>query len=371
MYDLIHLAKRYRGHWAVDDLCAQIPSQKITVILGASGAGKSTLLRLLAGVEQPDSGSIRCGSSDVTNTPPWRRQVALVTQDCALYPGRSIRQSMRLAMRSAGVAASERELLIDRTLEQCGLCGVDHCLPHELSGGQLQRAALAKALVRKPSLLLLDEPFSQVDGVTKGPLLQLVEDTHHAHRNTVILVSHDPNDAMRLADHLLVMKQGKVIDGGSPSQLYWSPRTRESGSLLGILGMNWIPIDLLSDVPRLARNAGDARFVGFRPEHFIVGKTGEENRSADAHAAICLPSTLPAGNPRYRSQEEEHGIASGDGGALQIRGTCLERRDIGAHQLVRIEFCGEHLWVLADPEQEIDDPVLGWVPAERLVWVKE
>lgn len=211
---LTGVTKRYGDRAAVDDVSLNVTLGESVVIFGPSGCGKTTVLRLIAGLERPDAGEIwfdqrMVAASGRTLVPPHERRLGFVFQDLALWPHLTVRENLDFVMGSVGVAQPERA---ERTREVLGLVRIDTLAerhPHELSGGEQQRAALARALVGRPRLLLLDEPFSSLDHDLRVALRRDVERLQRSLHLTSIYVTHDQEDAEALADRIVEMRQGR------------------------------------------------------------------------------------------------------------------------------------------------------------------
>ncbi len=203
------------------------PQARRLAILGPSGSGKSLTLRLLAGLERPDSGWVRAGAADLTKVPPERRGVAYVPQGYGLLPDRSVRGQLRLV---AGATPAEAEAWIGRL----GLSGLEERRPAELSLGQQQRVALARALLRPAGLVLLDEPFSALDAPLRIQLRRNMRELQRRIAATTIIVTHDPEEAMLLADEIMLMDAGRVLQAGPTGQVAANPVSARAASLLGL-----------------------------------------------------------------------------------------------------------------------------------------
>ena len=210
------VTKAYGKRTAVTSFSLEIAPGESVAMLGPSGCGKTTVLRLIAGLERPDSGEIwidnRQVASDGHNTVPASdRQVGLVFQDLALWPHLNVRDNLAFVVESTALRKSEREARIDEFLK---ICRIDHGqagrYPHELSGGEQQRVALARALVGFPRVLLLDEPFSNLDAALRASLREELAAMQHQLRVTTIYVTHDPADAAALANRTIVMREGRI-----------------------------------------------------------------------------------------------------------------------------------------------------------------
>ena len=251
----------------------QLESFERLALLGPSGAGKSTLLRVLAGLETPSSGSITVDGEDISLLAPDRRRLALMSQDYALYPQLSVRRNLETALLSLRLAREESELRCNDVLQRFHIQQLSEQLPSQLSGGQAQRVALAKALIRRPRLLLLDEPFSQLDGPLRDELRDLLCEAVEHYHIPLIFVTHDPLDAMRLATHVAILHAGKIEQLNSPSKIYQTPVSRSAAELMSPWGMNWLTAECAQRlgsgpaVQALLESLAAGRQVGFRPEH--------------------------------------------------------------------------------------------------------
>tara|TARA_R110002126_G_scaffold6830_4_gene34600 strand:+ start:452 stop:1483 length:1032 start_codon:yes stop_codon:yes gene_type:complete len=223
----------YRAdHAALAGANLDLHAGRITALLGPSGSGKSTLLRAIAGLERLDTGSIRLGDTiwndEQTHLPPEARRVGMVFQDYALFP-----HMTALANVAFGLSGADKK---SRALAQLEAAELGHragAYPHELSGGEQQRVALARALAPQPSVVLLDEPFSGLDRRLRGELRERTVDTLRAARTTALIVTHDAEEAMAVADQLALMDQGRIIQTGTPDAVWMEPVSATAAKLLG------------------------------------------------------------------------------------------------------------------------------------------
>jgi len=229
-WQLDHVSKEFHGRPAVADLCTHIPPGDHTAILGISGSGKSTLLRLLAGLEVPSAGVIRLDGQVLSHAgrvivSPHRRGVGMVFQDLALWPNLSVMGNILLGL--AGTVGSRRQRLerAEAALAACAISALRDRLPASLSGGEQQRAALARAVAVMPRFLFLDEPFGGLDLVTKSQLLAQIGDLAHQ-RFTIVLVTHDPREATALCRRAVVLEEGREQQVGEWSELLRDPRSQ-------------------------------------------------------------------------------------------------------------------------------------------------
>lgn len=217
---------------ALSDIAFTAPTGKITCLLGSSGSGKSTLLNLAAGLLPVQSGSISVEGEEIAsathNPPPEARPIGLVFQDGALFPHMTIAKNIAFGLAGGGDAG-----LVEAWLERVGLAGLGGRFPHELSGGQQQRAALARAMAPEPQVLLMDEPFASVDIVLRRRLRRDCRRLLREAGTTTILVTHDPEEALDIADHIAVMEGGRIIQFGTPEDLHERPATPSVGAIFG------------------------------------------------------------------------------------------------------------------------------------------
>jgi sulfate transport system ATP-binding protein len=208
---------------AVDDVSLAVPSGTLTAVLGPSGCGKSTLLRAIAGFERIDAGTVRLGGRDITALPLRERNIGFVFQSYALFPHLTVERNIAFPLDvrktdRAAIRARVRELL-----DLVQLPGYEKRHPHELSGGQRQRVALARALAAHPALLLLDEPFAALDMHVRRDLRAWLRELHNAVHVTTLLVTHDADEAMEIADGIVLMRSGRIEQSGTPLDLYHDP----------------------------------------------------------------------------------------------------------------------------------------------------
>ena len=225
----------YDSHVVVRELCFGLDAGEIGCLLGASGCGKTTVLRLIAGFETPDNGAIRLEgeviASPACHLPPEKRRIGMVFQDYALFPHLTVAANIGFGMRGAG--AAEKRQRADTLLDLVGLAGRGAKYPHELSGGQQQRVALARALAPRPRLLLLDEPFSNLDVELRERLSLEVRAILKATGTTAILVTHDQHEAFVVADAVGIMHDGRIEQWAAPYDLYHRPATRYVADFVG------------------------------------------------------------------------------------------------------------------------------------------
>ena len=227
--EIKHLTRRYEGRVVVDDVSLRVAPGQVTCLLGPSGCGKSTTLRMIAGVEMQDSGEIWVDGSLVCDTvfrvPPERRHIGLMFQDFALFP--HLRVAENVAFGLTGDKA-EKAARVAELLERVGLARYEQAYPHELSGGEQQRVALARALAPRPSIMLMDEPFSGLDNRLRDGIRDDTLEILREENTAVLLVTHEPEEAMRMADEIALMRDGRIVQQGAPYNIYNAPVDRDA-----------------------------------------------------------------------------------------------------------------------------------------------
>jgi len=218
---------------ALKDVSLDVHEGEFFTLLGPSGCGKTTLLRIVAGLELPDSGAVILGGEDITSFPATRRQVNTVFQSYALFPHLTIFENVAFGLRSRKFPKDEIEGRVSKRLEMLGLQDMAGRYPDQLSGGQQQRVALARALVNEPKVLLLDEPMSALDAKLRAQVQVELRRLQRKLGQTFILVTHDQSEAMVVSDRIAVMNQGKIIQFGSPKEVYEEPKNRFVAEFLG------------------------------------------------------------------------------------------------------------------------------------------
>jgi len=220
-----NVTKRFGDFVALDDVSLAIPTGSLTVLLGPSGSGKSTLLRVIAGLEQPDSGEVAIFEKDATALPPQKRGVGFVFQHYASFKRMTVRDNVAFGMKIQKRPKQEIRARVDELLELVQLQGLAGRYPSQLSGGQRQRMALARALAVEPKVLLLDEPFGALDARVRKELRAWLRRLHDEVHVTTVLVTHDQEEAMEVADRIAVVNHGRIEQYGKPRDLYEHPAT--------------------------------------------------------------------------------------------------------------------------------------------------
>jgi sulfate transport system ATP-binding protein len=225
--------KRFGDYQALEDVSLDVPDGSLTALLGPSGSGKSTLLRVIAGLEAPDSGRVIIDGEDATPLPAQRRGIGFVFQHYAAFKHMTVRENVAFGLRIRKRPKAQIDAKVDELLEIVGLKGHHKRFPSQLSGGQRQRMALARALAIEPRVLLLDEPFGALDAKVRADLRAWLRRLHDEVHVTTVLVTHDQEEAMEVADRIAVINEGRVEQIGAPRDLYERPA---NGFVMSFLG---------------------------------------------------------------------------------------------------------------------------------------
>ncbi len=231
--EALHISKKFGSFTALDDVSVAVPDGSLTALLGPSGSGKSTLLRVIAGLEQPDSGSVKVEGTDITAAPARNRGIGFVFQHYAPFKHMTVAQNVAFGLKVRKQPKREIGERVDELLHLVRLDGLAGRYPSQLSGGQLQRMALARALAPQPRLLLLDEPFGALDVQVRGELRDWLRRLHEEIHMTTVFVTHDQEEAMDLAGEIVVMKAGRIEQIGTARELYEQPRNEFVMSFVG------------------------------------------------------------------------------------------------------------------------------------------
>ena len=272
------VSHRFGTHQALDNVSMQIDPGSYTVLLGPSGSGKTTLLSVLGGFLVPDDGRIEINGVDCTALAPAKRPTTTVFQDYALFPHMSIGNNVGFGLRMKGVPRDDRDRKAREMLAVVGLEQAFDKKPHQLSGGQRQRVALARALVVEPAVLLLDEPLGALDLKLRRQMQDELKAIQKRVGTAFVHVTHDQEEAMALADHVVVMNNGRIEDEGTPERVYARPATRFSATFMGestiLTGRGVAPNSVataLGTFPVAGVAAGAEAHLALRPEHVTLG----------------------------------------------------------------------------------------------------
>jgi len=302
------IVKAYGETEVIHGIDLEIRSGEFVVFVGPSGCGKSTLLRMIAGLEEISSGQIVIGGTVVNDLPPRARDIAMVFQDYALYPHKTVFENMAFGLRLRKRPEHE---VNERVNQAATILQITHLLerkPRELSGGQRQRVAMGRAIVRQPKAFLFDEPLSNLDALLRSEMRVEIKKLHQKLGETIVYVTHDQVEAMTLADRIVVLQAGNLIQYDTPDGIYNRPATQFVAGFTGSPPMNFLPcrvgdggrvlhlagaVDLPvppSRVVDCAMHAGRALVFGLRPEHISAGASGDaSSMPVPAHVVLIEP----------------------------------------------------------------------------------
>ncbi|QDS92650.1 Maltose/maltodextrin import ATP-binding protein MalK [Roseimaritima multifibrata] len=303
--EIEQLSKEYGKVVALDQLSLTVHEGERVALVGASGCGKTTLLRLISGLETASHGKVKIAGKDVTNASPRNRDVAMVFQDFALYPSQTVKQNLSLGMQFQHQPKKVINDRIAETAEAFNLTVLLDRYPEQLSGGEQQRVAVARALIRQPSVLLLDEPFSNLDARLREDFRFELLRLHQQFGTTMLHVTHDQNEAMWMGNRIAVMEAGKIVQLGTADELYYQPASRFVAAFFGSPPMNFFALNRNGDRWQtgdfcwpmdvaVSQDASGAE-VGIRPEAFQIDLPGEGFSEADPllfHATVVSVHAL-------------------------------------------------------------------------------
>ena len=234
MLRLTDICKRFDSKTVADRISLTVSAGETLAVLGRSGCGKSTLLKIIAGIVKPDSGEVWLDGQNITAVPPEKRNVSLMFQDYALFPHLTAQENVGFGLKMRRLPKAEIEAQTMQALRDIGLENEARRKPGSLSGGEQQRLALARALIIKPSLLLLDEAFSSLDTHLRHNLYRLTDESIRRQNIPAVLVTHSPEEAAALADHIALMHEGRILQYGTPAELFRRPADAQAARLLGL-----------------------------------------------------------------------------------------------------------------------------------------
>ena len=282
--------KYYGAFHALKNIDLAIEKGSFVALVGPSGCGKSTLLRSLAGLEKISAGELKIAGDLMTNVPPRKRDVAMVFQSYALYPHMTVEENLTYSLRIRGINKAEARKAAEDVATTTGLLPLLKRYPRELSGGQRQRVAMSRAIIRDPKAFLFDEPLSNLDASLRVHMRKEIRLLHDRLKATSVYVTHDQIEAMTMADHVVVMRDGVIEQQGHPLALYDKPANRFVAGFIGSPAMNFIPAQVSADGAQLHLAFGERRetvgvdthlepsrklLAGLRPEYLSLVPVGE------------------------------------------------------------------------------------------------
>jgi len=319
--------KYYGDVHVIKDVSLDIKSQSFTVLVGPSGCGKSTMLRMIAGLEDINSGTISIDGQVVNDLPPKQRNIAMVFQSYALYPHMTVFDNMAFGLK---LEKRSKDEINERVQEAARILQIEDYLqrkPKQLSGGQRQRVAIGRAITRKPKVFLFDEPLSNLDAALRVQMRVELAKLHDQLNATMVYVTHDQTEAMTLADDIVVLDEGIVSQNGSPMNMYNDPKNIFVGGFIGSPKMNFISSKILSSnenstevdlfgtskitVPKTSSKAssGDEVTLGIRPEHLLINQDGDSSWESK----VFVVEKLGSGTFLYLEKDDEPLVVETEG----------------------------------------------------------
>ena len=309
------IIKKFRGasHNAVDGVSLRVEPGELLALIGGSGSGKTTLLRIVAGLETQDGGRVEIDDREVSGNglfvPPEKRHVGMVFQEYALFPHLNVTENIRFGI--SRLPRDEQRARIREVLNLVGLAGLENRFPHELSGGQQQRVALARSLAPQPAILLLDEPFSNLDRSLAVRLRDEVASIIRRTGTTCVLVTHDVEDALAIADRLALLRDGKLEQLGSPREMYNQPVNANVAAFLGAVNLIPAKIETGATLKTILGNFEPASLPG-EGTNFTVGLRPEQIAVSTTSSAGSVAATVTAVHFGGRSNEADISIPGSD-----------------------------------------------------------
>lgn len=351
--ELSGVNKYYGAYHALRDIDLKIRKGSFVALVGPSGCGKSTLLRSLAGLESISAGDLVIAGERMNGVPPRKRDLAMVFQSYALYPHMTVEENLTYSLRIRGVKKAEAKKAAEEVAATTGLSNLLHRYPRELSGGQRQRVAMSRAIIRHPKAFLFDEPLSNLDAALRVHMRKEIRSLHDRLGATSVYVTHDQIEAMTMADHVVVMRQGVIEQQGPPLELYDRPVNKFVAGFIGSPAMNFIPAKVGADGRSLVFELGNPQvvsldrplptasklIVGLRPEHIRLVQ------EADAQIRLPVGVVESTGSMTY--------ITSAT--TPEINVVVTDRQPLRSGEMMSLGFDPAHLHLFdADSERRID-----------------
>ena len=341
-----NIVKQFSKVSALDHVTVEFEEGKLTVLVGPSGCGKTTLLRIVAGLEDPTAGDVYIGERRINDVPPWDRNIAMVFQNYALYPHMSVFDNMAYPLRAHGMPRQQVRDQVESTAKSLGLGELLRRRPRELSGGQMQRVAVGRAIVRRPEVFLMDEPLSNLDAKLRVDMRTDLRRLQKDLGVTTIYVTHDQAEAMTMADKLIVLRDGHILQAGTPDDLYHRPNSLFVAGFIGSPSMNFADCRYDSREARLAAAT------------FSYPATGRLRAAANA----------PEGAALVLGVRPEDIAVSTDARPDAVRATVYMSEPLGRENLLTLKVGDVLFKVLASPDVRVALDQAAWLNfnAERV-----
>ncbi len=349
--EIINVTKRFGTNLVVDNVSLEIADKEFVTLLGPSGCGKTTTLRMIAGFLQPDAGEIRVGGQLISNatfmTPPERRNMGMVFKNYAVWPHMNVFENVAFGLQMKKVGKQETKERVAKMLEMVGLSGLEGRYPGQMSGGQQQRVALARALVVEPTILLLDEPLSNLDAKLREQMRFTIKDLQRRTGITFVYVTHDQAEALAMSDRVAVIQLGKVQQYGPPGDVYKRPANRLVADFMGLVNLLPGKIERLDDEGQAQVRLGDDWLVtaSVPAKAAVGGKVTLVVRPEDINL-------LPAGRAA-----EDQSLARGTVGKMTFLGNYTDYRvEVNGREL-RVQAASSTPFADGEPVAVQIDPV--------------
>ncbi len=324
------VTKKFGNNTVIEDLDLKIEDGSFTVLVGPSGCGKTTLLRMIAGIGPQTSGRVLIDQQDVTSIAPGKRGVAMVFQNYAIYPTMTVRDNIEFGLKNNKVPKAQRAKMVKEATDKVGMTEYLDRKPGTLSGGQRQRVALARAIVKNPSVFLMDEPLSNLDAKLRVQMRVELIELHHKLKTTFVYVTHDQVEAMSMADTIVLMNQGKIMQMASPSVMYRDPDNLFTARFIGSPAMNIRVFDK------------EGNTLGFRPEKGLISASRPQDAVYAVEGKIIAKELLGSvTNYSVRDKFENVYIVSTDDESFSMA------------QNVWVGCAPQHLYLFDGKEQRI------------------
>lgn len=333
-----NVTKKFGSNIVIEGLDLTIKDGSFTVLVGPSGCGKTTLLRMIAGIGPQSSGSVLIDGKDVTEIPPGKRGVAMVFQNYAIYPTMTVGDNIEFGLKNNHIPKAERGRLVREACEKVGMTEYLDRKPGTLSGGQRQRVALARAIVKNPSVFLMDEPLSNLDAKLRVQMRVELIELHNKLKTTFVYVTHDQVEAMSMADTIVLMNKGRIMQMASPSVMYRDPDNLFTARFIGSPAMN---------VKKYGEGS-DSFIYGFRPEKSYIGT--ERLEDGFSTEGVIIAKELLGSEVHYSVRDK-------DGVVFVIK---TENEDYAIDQTVWIGAQSKYLYLFDISEQRIRENEHGY-----------
>ncbi|UVI30024.1 ATP-binding cassette domain-containing protein [Paenibacillus spongiae] len=327
-----NVRKSFGSFQALNNIAIDIPKGKFTCLLGPSGCGKTTLLRIISGLERPDSGTVLLGGRDITMLPAAKRNFGIVFQSYALFPNLTVAANIAYGLKGK-MPRRDVEAKLDEMLRLIDLEGIRDRYPSQLSGGQQQRVALARAVAMSPEVLLLDEPLSALDAKVRVKLREELCLLQQRLGITTVMVTHDQEEALTMADRIIVMDHGLVVQTGTPQEVYDRPSTPFVADFIGAI--NFFP-----------EHAADKQLYAMRPEHIIIAPDGAVDTADGSRSFRAIIQHIEFRGSFYRISLlpiSDHGGKAASAVTVDVSAQAAQQHDLRRNTVMTLQLPADRL----------------------------